>query len=435
MPFLDKEGLAYFWNQIIARLSKYETTENAQLKLEEAKSYTDNSIPTKVTDLENDAEYITADALSGLGGGDMLKATYDKDDNGVVDDSEKLGGVAASEYAKKTDIPTETDPVFKASAAAGITSAKIQEWNNKSNFSGNYNDLTNKPTNLATEAYVDEKVAEAGGNIAPGDFLELDEDGTLNIVPSYTIPEEEVTENFHIYSAGYDENTSKYVIFLNPSRIPKTIVSYSHEDGPNAGNWGTDEFNIESVIIEDGKIKVILTGYFEDYSGDGRIVTVTYVAEEEVRTLMSPATKTTIGAVKPGKFLDISKDGALNVSTTSSYEGGTTTQTSTTFDYVDMDTYKATIYSEYPIKEVTDFQYNVYGSWESTSGYTISADRRSISYSYGPCSELYIKATYSYDAGELSLFDGIEKMTVKSSMYGTTLPSSGQEGQVFFLLK
>lgn len=41
---------------------------------------------------------------------------------------------------------TETDPVFKASAAAGITSANITNWNNKSNFSGNYNDLTNKPT-------------------------------------------------------------------------------------------------------------------------------------------------------------------------------------------------------------------------------------------------------------------------------------------------
>lgn len=38
--------------------------------------------------------------------GDMAKATYDKDGNGIVDNAEKLGGVAASEYAKKTDIPT-----------------------------------------------------------------------------------------------------------------------------------------------------------------------------------------------------------------------------------------------------------------------------------------------------------------------------------------
>ena len=41
---------------------------------------------------------------------------------------------------------TETDPIFVASAAHGITSTDISNWNSKSDFSGNYNDLTNKPT-------------------------------------------------------------------------------------------------------------------------------------------------------------------------------------------------------------------------------------------------------------------------------------------------
>lgn len=41
---------------------------------------------------------------------------------------------------------TETDPVYSASPAAGITSTDITNWNNKSDFSGSYNDLTNKPT-------------------------------------------------------------------------------------------------------------------------------------------------------------------------------------------------------------------------------------------------------------------------------------------------
>lgn len=38
------------------------------------------------------------------------------------------------------------DPKFSASAAAGIKASDITNWNNKSNFSGNYNDLTGKPT-------------------------------------------------------------------------------------------------------------------------------------------------------------------------------------------------------------------------------------------------------------------------------------------------
>lgn len=41
---------------------------------------------------------------------------------------------------------TETDPVFSGSPSAGITNQDIDNWNNKSDFSGNYNDLINKPT-------------------------------------------------------------------------------------------------------------------------------------------------------------------------------------------------------------------------------------------------------------------------------------------------
>ena len=43
------------------------------------------------------------------------------------------------------EIKIETDPIFKASAAYGIKNTDINNWNNKSNFSGNYNDLSNKP--------------------------------------------------------------------------------------------------------------------------------------------------------------------------------------------------------------------------------------------------------------------------------------------------
>ena len=43
-------------------------------------------------------------------------------------------------------ISSEADPVFTSSPASEITAIDITNWNNKSNFSGSYNDLTNKPT-------------------------------------------------------------------------------------------------------------------------------------------------------------------------------------------------------------------------------------------------------------------------------------------------
>ena len=50
---------------------------------------------------------------------------------------------------------TETDPVFSDSPAAGITSQDITDWNNKSDFSGDYDDLTNKPTIPAAQVQAD----------------------------------------------------------------------------------------------------------------------------------------------------------------------------------------------------------------------------------------------------------------------------------------
>lgn len=57
-----------------------------------------------------------------------------------------VGTFTANASSNKTINIVETDPVFAASAAHGITSTDITNWNNKSTFSGNYNDLSNKPS-------------------------------------------------------------------------------------------------------------------------------------------------------------------------------------------------------------------------------------------------------------------------------------------------
>lgn len=52
------------------------------------------------------------------------------------------GNVDLSDYALKTDLHSHNNKTV----LDNITSTKVTEWNNKSTFSGNYNDLTNKPT-------------------------------------------------------------------------------------------------------------------------------------------------------------------------------------------------------------------------------------------------------------------------------------------------
>lgn len=138
-------------------------------------------IPTKTSELTNDSNFVsdTDYATSSKGGvikvGSGLAIT-----NGVL--STTGGGVAdAVEWSnvlnKPSDVSywtndagyitsaalptktsdltndsgfltsyTETDPIYSASPAAGITAADISSWNTKSDFSGSYNDLTDKPT-------------------------------------------------------------------------------------------------------------------------------------------------------------------------------------------------------------------------------------------------------------------------------------------------
>ena len=84
-----------------------------------------------------------------------------------------------SNYATKTELHTHNNK----SVLDGITSNKISEWNGKSNFSGNYNDLTNKPTipsieGLATETYVRNEIANAQ---LGGDNSEIDLSGYATV--------------------------------------------------------------------------------------------------------------------------------------------------------------------------------------------------------------------------------------------------------------
>lgn len=56
--------------------------------------------------------------MENKGAGDMLKSVYDIDGDGVVDNAAKLGGVAAADYAKKTDLHSHANKEFLDSLVA-----------------------------------------------------------------------------------------------------------------------------------------------------------------------------------------------------------------------------------------------------------------------------------------------------------------------------
>ena len=130
-------------------LSEYATKEELATKADKT------AIPTKTSQLTNDSGFLTEHQdISGL-------ATKTELTNGLKTKSDtthnhdavysKTNHTHSQYLTEHQDISMKADKSELHSHANktvldSITSSKVTEWNNKSNFDGNYNSLTNKPT-------------------------------------------------------------------------------------------------------------------------------------------------------------------------------------------------------------------------------------------------------------------------------------------------
>jgi len=100
--------------------------------------------------------------VAGLGGGDMLKSTYDTNSNNIVDDSEKLGGQLPSYYAPQSgvtqntiDIGTNVTDILSVSAntitnAGDISSVSADTITNSTDISTNASDISSVSADTIT---------------------------------------------------------------------------------------------------------------------------------------------------------------------------------------------------------------------------------------------------------------------------------------------
>ena len=179
---VSQNGLLYFWQGIKAKLAgkvdkedgkglstnDYTTAEKNKLAGIEsgANKTTVNNTLTSTSTTEALAaaqgkaldEKIKAlsDSMGELGYGDMMKATYDTDNDGVVDNAAKLGGQAPSYYAKASDIPT-----------------KVSQLTNDSGYLTEHQDISGKldKTGDGSNVTVTFTAASARTNVATGDKL------------------------------------------------------------------------------------------------------------------------------------------------------------------------------------------------------------------------------------------------------------------------
>lgn len=181
---VDKvEGKSLISDTEIARLASVDNYDDTDIRTEIAKKADANAIPSKVSELTNDSNYQTAEQVNSTVTTEIAKVVADapedlntlkemsdwiaghEDDasamnsaisdnktaitalqTGKADKSEIPTTVAeltdSGDYAKKTDLHSHTNKTV----LDGITEEKVTAWDNKSDFSGSYNDLNDKPT-------------------------------------------------------------------------------------------------------------------------------------------------------------------------------------------------------------------------------------------------------------------------------------------------
>lgn len=248
------------------------------------------TIPTKTSDLTNDSNFVsnTSYATTSTGGvikvGSGLAIT-----NGVL--STTGGGVAdAVEWSnvlnKPSDVSywnndagyitsaalptktsdltndsgfltsyTETDPIYSASPAAGITSADISSWDAKSDFSGSYNDLTNKPT-IPTVNDATLTIQRNSTNV--GTFTaNASSDKTINITVPTTVAELSDASNYVTQNSLTTQLANKQNVLTAGDHINITdntikAVDYVHSDAPVPTSQVTPV--VTNDMIADGTI-------------------------------------------------------------------------------------------------------------------------------------------------------------------------------------
>lgn len=168
-----------------------------------------------------------ADGSSGSGTGDMLKATYDADGDGIVDDAEKLGGQLPGYYAKAADVPnvpawalSSTKPTYTAQEVGAAAAEHTHE----------QADITGLSAALAGK--VD---AESGKGLSTNDYT--------------------TTEKQKL--AGIAEGANNYV---HPSTHPASMItglatvatSGSYNDLTDKPNIA-EEIDVDTTITENGQ--------------------------------------------------------------------------------------------------------------------------------------------------------------------------------------
>lgn len=214
--YLDNDGLLYFWQKVVNRFVSKDGS-----KVLSDNNYTTEE-KTKLSGIETGAEVNEIDSIK-------VNGTLQTITNKTVDITMPTKTSDLTNDSGFITDYTETDPVFSASASAGITSNDISNWNGKAEVSDiptNNNQLTNGAgyqTASDVEDAINTKISSAYKIKGSTAFVSLPtaakstEGFVYNITDSFTTTADFVEGAGNTYPAGTNvvivntgSNTYKY---------------------------------------------------------------------------------------------------------------------------------------------------------------------------------------------------------------------------------
>ena len=191
-------------------------------KADVATTYTKTEVDTKISELvDSSPEALnTLNELAAALGDDPNFATTVMTEIGTKADADHNHNSA---YAAKSTEHTHSNKTV----LDGITSTKVSAWDSKSDFSGNYNDLTNKPTIPTVPTNVSAFTNDAGYLTSiPSQYItetELNAKGYLTAIPTTYVTESELSDMDYVTNS--DLETRGYLTSIPSQYITETELN------------------------------------------------------------------------------------------------------------------------------------------------------------------------------------------------------------------
>ena len=272
------------------------------------------TVPTKLSDLTNDAGYLkSSDVGTGLltinrnnvaigtfNANETINKTVNivvptttselTNDSGFVNNS-AVSGTVEDILSNKGYITEETEPAFKASAAATITQGNIDSWNSKQNalsISPKYNETSNPiatiadiPTNYITQVNA--------SDVGKDNYIKLNSNnGTLinpytqlknMLVNNGTIDYKKLLSNFDLYFIDNTPYNGQPTTRYNVLQGDAYIVNHSEGAVYNTATTGGT-----TIAGTDGEYDTMI--YFKPYFSDVEVIASYYEIQRVVYYLL-----------------------------------------------------------------------------------------------------------------------------------------------------